>query len=161
MIDMEQNIWLVNFQNKKTLEKRSIMRILVNLTCLVIAHYSKLMVSFVDIFCAFCGAITLHIYQNPIYYRDRGWMLVIKILQLKMILDLFLIKAHEGRLDCGHCDLNLMQFLKWCPIRISISQSWMLCWKDLLQKPVMNANSRQQMINYHSLKQMLVLMDQL
>ena len=38
---------------------------------------------FVDIFCAFCGAITLHIYQNPIYFRDGGWMLVTKMLQLK------------------------------------------------------------------------------
>ena len=36
-----ENIWLVNFQNQKTLEKRSVMRILLNLTCLVVAHYSK------------------------------------------------------------------------------------------------------------------------
>jgi len=53
------------------------------------SHYSKQRVSFVDIFCAFCGAITLHIYPNPIYYRDGGWMPVIKMLQLKMTLDLF------------------------------------------------------------------------
>ena len=119
------------------------MRILVNLTCFIVAHYSKQRVSFVDIFCAFCDAITLHIYQNPIYYRYEGWMPVTKILQLKMALDVFPIKAREELLDCGHCDSNLMQFLKCCLIQISIFQSWMLCWKDFLQKPVMNANSGQ------------------
>ena len=40
-------------------------------TCLIVAYYSKQMVSFVDIFCVFCRAIMLHIYQNPIYYRDE------------------------------------------------------------------------------------------
>ena len=57
-------------------------------------------------------AITLHIYQNPIYYRDGGGMPVTKILQLKMVLDFFPIMAREGWLDCGHCDSNLMQFFK-------------------------------------------------
>jgi len=54
----------------------------VNLTCLVVAYYSKQRVSFVDILCAFCGAITLHI-SDPIYCRDGGWMPVTRILQLK------------------------------------------------------------------------------
>jgi len=40
-MDLESNIWLVNFQNQKILGKRSIIRILLNLMCLVIAHYSK------------------------------------------------------------------------------------------------------------------------
>jgi len=107
-MDPEQNIWLVNFQNQKTPEERSVMRILMNLMCLVVAHYSKQRVYFVDIFCAFCGAITLHIYQNPIYFRDGGWMLVTKMLQLKMALGLFPVKALKGRLDCGHFVPNLM-----------------------------------------------------
>ena len=101
-MDLKPNIWLVNFQNQKTPQKMSVMRILINLMCLVVAHYSKQRVSFVDIFCAFCGAIILHIYRNPIYYRDGGWMRVTKMLQLKMALGLFPFKALEGRLYCGH-----------------------------------------------------------
>ena len=54
------------------------MRSLMNLMCLVFDHYLKQRVSFVDIFFAFCGVITFHIYQNPIYFRDGGWMLVTK-----------------------------------------------------------------------------------
>ena len=105
-------IWLVIFQNQKTRGKRSVMRILMNFMSLVVTHYSKQRVSFVDMFCAFCDEITLHIYQNPIYYRDGGWMRVTKMLQLKMALGLFPIKGLKGRLDCGHCVPNSMQFLK-------------------------------------------------
>jgi len=92
-----------------------------------------------------------HIPESSILQR-RGWMRVTKILQLKMVLGLFSIKALEGRLDCGHCIPNLMQFLKLWPIQISIFESWMLFWKDLLQKLMINTNPDQYILKHHNLK---------
>ena len=61
---------------------------------------------------------------------------------IEMVLDFFPIKAREGLLDCEYFILNLMQFLKLWPILISIFQSWMLFWIDLLKKSVMNTKPK-------------------
>ena len=77
------------------------MRIMVSFMFFVMVYYLKPRGSFVDILCTFYGAIMLHIYQNPIYCRDEGWMPVTRMLQLNMELDLFQIKTREELLDCG------------------------------------------------------------
>ena len=71
MMDLEQNIWLVNFQNQKTPEKNVSYENSDELD----VSYSCSLFETEGILCRHILCILWRnhvIYQNPIYYRDAG-----------------------------------------------------------------------------------------
>ena len=108
---------------------------------LIVAHYLKQRVSFVNIFCVFCGAITLHIYRNHIYFQRWRLDARYKNVAIENGIRPFPNQGNRGtaRLWTLRSKFNVILEM----IADPVFQSWMLFWKDLLKKSVMNTKPGQ------------------